>query len=331
MAILRNILFAFSALCLTGCFETFEPLAGSEPVLCINSVITAGETISVEVTHTWRVDSPDGDRRDRYVDDAIVSVYVNGELKDKDYVAREGDSIHIDVSSDTYGRAEADVTVPVACPVTVSGVTPTSVFAYAGEESDYYIGFGLRARLSIADRAGENNYYVFGSNTYMDYTGDNYWYSGTRLYGGTLDTDAEPIFSEHIGVTESVFGFDADGFTFFTDKQFSGKSYSLNLRYSDISYTSEPGYGYDDVPPCGIELIVYTVSESYYNWLSYLWQVNSGYVGNVGDVGFCDPAWGYSNVSTGAGVVAARSKSSATIVLTDFLQEELDKVRQPAE
>lgn len=51
----------------------------------------------------------------------------------------------------------------------------------------------------------------------------------------------------------------------------------------------------------------------------------------VGDVGFCDPAWGYSNVSTGAGVVAARSKSSATIILTDFLQKELDKVKLPAE
>ena len=45
----------------------------------------------------------------------------------------------------------------------------------------------------------------------------------------------------------------------------------------------------------------------------------------MADIGFADPTWGYSNVSTGAGVVAAQSTTSVTIDLTEFLKTILNK------
>ena len=53
MAILRYILFLLSATILTSCYEEFNPAIDTKPVLCMNALITAGEPIEVEITHTW--------------------------------------------------------------------------------------------------------------------------------------------------------------------------------------------------------------------------------------------------------------------------------------
>ncbi len=53
MAILRYILFLLSATILTSCYEEFNPAIDTQPVLCMNALITAGEPIEVEITHTW--------------------------------------------------------------------------------------------------------------------------------------------------------------------------------------------------------------------------------------------------------------------------------------
>ena len=68
------------------------------------------------------------------------------------------------------------------------------------------------------------------------------------------------------------------------------------------------------------------MSPSYYNWANYIWQRDSGTLTELGDYGFGDPIWGYSNVSSGAGVVAAQSKSVCTIDLTDFIQETIHEI-----
>ncbi len=67
-----------------------------------------------------------------------------------------------------------------------------------------------------------------------------------------------------------------------------------------------------------------SVSQSYYNRAIYVWQRDSGVLGDLGDLGFADPMWGYSNVSTGAGVVAARSYATCTLNLHDFLKESIE-------
>ncbi|MDE5850237.1 MAG: hypothetical protein K2H38_08860 [Muribaculaceae bacterium] len=41
-------------------------------------------------------------------------------------------------------------------------------------------------------------------------------------------------------------------------------------------------------------------------------------------VGLSEPVWGYSNVSTGAGVVAAQSPATVKIDLSDFLLKALE-------
>lgn len=49
-----------------------------------------------------------------------------------------------------------------------------------------------------------------------------------------------------------------------------------------------------------------------------------GILGDLSDIGLAESKWGYSNVSTGAGVVAAQSSSKFTIDLKEFLKTTLN-------
>jgi len=61
-----------------------------------------------------------------------------------------------------------------------------------------------------------------------------------------------------------------------------------------------------------------SVARSFYDRALYIWQRDAGILGDLGDLGFAEPMWGYSNVSTGAGTVAARALTTCTVSLRDF-------------
>lgn len=332
MAILRKLYPIFLPLILTGCYEDFMPDVSSDPVLCINSLITAGEPITVSVTHTrfFTDDRSQGNN----VDDATVAVYANGELQTYDYIPQEGDRIRIVADSKSYGSAEAEVTVPVSVPVEVVEFRPVAGDIHIGSDPGYdmndQIKFDLELDLALKDRKDEKNFYRFSYRNFAcgEY-GGKYWEwtpAGAKECSfnvGKFIYEAEPIFSEHIGIFESVLGGDSDGFTCFTDGQFPGKEYTLHLRYTGGSYSVRSKEFDSDLFDCGITVTVSAVSESYYKWCNYAWQIESGPSGDMSDLGLSDQMWGYSNVSTGAGVVAAMSKTVLRVSFREFLADKL--------
>ena len=185
------------------------------------------------------------------------------------------------------------------------------------------VQFKLKVALRIEDPDGENYYkFSFNSGTQTNENSDNLDASGN--YGFEINSlvyKMEPIFSEHIGIFESIMGGDADGFTFFSDRQFSGKSYTLNLQFDNCWFRYPTG----EIPECKVNLIINSVSPSYYNWANYVWQRDNGTLSDLSDYGLGDPIWGYSNVSSGAGVVAAQSKSVCMIDLTDFILKTINE------
>ena len=113
-------------------------------------------------------------------------------------------------------------------------------------------------------------------------------------------------------------------FVFFSDRQFSGKTYTLHLNFSDNSFHVKSQEYDESLLECGVNLYLTTVSKSYYNWAVYKWNVDEGITGDLSDIGLAESKWGYSNVSTGAGVVAAQSSSKYTIDLKEFLKTSLN-------
>lgn len=351
MAILKK-LYPFILLpLLTGCYEDFTPGIDTKPVLCLNSLITAGEPIEVTVTHTWLY-TDEKASFDHKVDDAEVYIYANGELVDDGFLPSEGDRIKIVAQSKTYGSAEAEVTVPKSVPIvevkweaTVTDIWRLDNIIWTdGNESDdededsdnsdyslklLTVDLDLRARVVIKDPADAVNYYQFSYSSFPVEEDSDYEVTTLHpltFYEGTFQDWEEPIFSEHLGTFDIMTGSGSYGFTFFSDRQFSGKDYKLRILF-DGARCSIHSEDLSDVPcDFGYILTLATVSPSYYNWASYRWNTEEGTLNDLSDVGLSDPIWGYSNVSTGAGVVAARSLSSRTISLRSFLQNELDKL-----
>lgn len=330
MAILKYIYPILIIPLLTSCEDVFTPDMPHTPVLCVNSLINTGEPIEVAVSKSRLYTDTATDAS--IVKDAVVNIYSNGQLQLDSYIPKEGDEIRVVAQSPTLGQTEAKVVIPSAVPIAKVKWETSDVeirsYKYGNVELnkwEHEISFKLNVELTIADPSVEN-YYKFGyglpefdgesdEDTILSALG-NYglWISG-------LQYNLEPIFSEHIGIFESIMGGDADGFTFFTDRQFAGKTYTLHLRFDNCHYRCSD----DFMPEPRLNLNLFSVSPSYYNWANYLWQRDSGTLTELSDYGFGDPIWGYSNVSSGAGVVAAQSKSACTINLTDFISKTINE------
>lgn len=337
MDILKKLIPLFAPMLLTGCYEDFIPETATDPVLCLNALITAGEPVEVSVTRTW-VFNDQKSWADHAVSDAEVTLYANGVRISDDYLPREGDEIRIVAESNTYGNAEATVTVPKAPSVPEADVRPTLLesWGHDGDGGSQGISFNLHVGLKIDDVNPTDDFYKFEYQSYSPSADDNDPFNPDLPHSsfspGTFDHDSEPVFKEHIGTFESIMSSDAEGTMFFSDRQFACKSHILNLRFNQGSFSSyKPALYTGATPPgsdtdpydCGLVLRLSAVSRGYYNHALYVWHRDEGVLVDLGDLGFADPIWGYSNVSTGAGVVAAQSATTLTISLRDFLHDML--------
>jgi hypothetical protein len=320
MAILKKIYPLVALPLLTGCEEVFTPDMPHTPVLCINSMITAGEPIDTKISKS-RLYTDSFQKSE--VNDAEVRIYANGELQLDSYIPKEGDNIRIVAESPTVGRGEADVSIPTSIPTPTSTWEAFDISCWESDNDVVYIQFKLKINLRIEDPDGEN-YYKFSFNNDIQTDDDSDDFDASGNYGFVISSllyNMEPIFSEHISIFESIMGGDAYGFTFFSDRQFAGTGYTLHLQFDNCWFCYPKG----EIPNCKVNLIISSVSPSYYNWANYIWQRDNGTLTELGDYGFGDPIWGYSNVSSGAGVVAAQSKSVCTIDFTDFIRNTINE------
>lgn len=318
MEILKNLYTLIFVALLMGCSEEVTLDIDPKPVLCLNSMVKVGEPIEIAVTHTWLYTDEEA-WKNHAVKDAMVSIYANGAPVVADYLPREGDTIRIVAESKAYGNAEAEVVVPVSVPIaSLKWDAQISHVSETDRDLEYYIN--MQGNLTINDPAAPMNYYEFSYKAFPWGVGDDGW-PIDRFRPGTFYAEAEPIFSEHIG--EIDMGIGPDGFSFFTDRQFSGKSYTLNLIFRDMTLTIDNNDLSEDMLDCGLVVTLNSISQSLYNWNCYMWNLRNGSIMDLGEFGFADPVWGYSNVSTGAGVVAALSSRSDTIRLKDFLQQNI--------
>ena len=337
MGILRNIFYIFFVCLLTGCYETFTPHIDVTPVLCLNALVTAGEPIDVKVTHTWLYTDMEN-WQDHSVDDAVITIYANDNEVEADYLPEEGDRIRILAQSKKYGSAEAEVTVPYSSPIKNIDWTIDLISHSKGDneefEMDDFFYFNLVVKVEFSDITENIDYYHISAANFsngdlsneivmsedMGEAGAESEDGFSSFYGGYLNCDSDPLFYDSVDEMESIYGA-TDGFDFFTDRLFSGSSYTLNLLFVNCRYSVTSKEWDASLLDCGKEIMLHTVSKSYYDWAFYSEQIDSGVMGDISDWGFIDPVWAYSNVSTGAGVVAARSLSICKVSLKDYLEK----------
>lgn len=353
MAILKHISIIGALMFLTtGCFTDFEPDIESTPVLCMNSTITAGDSITVLLTHTWRWSDDTIKEKDLIVADAEVMLYVNDEYREtlqfvkfpqdyynpyleddrlfgylSKYKAQEGDRIKLMAHNEKYGDASAEVTVPYRIDITrVEFDSPIS--DYPWQEWPKFYGFSLDLLIWFNDRSSTTDYYKFSTDASNP---DKYYIpnpDGTlgeecyaRIYSYYVNYDREPLFTEHVSPLESAVS-ETSGYTIFSDRQISGKEYPLHISIDNIQYYYNNPENNPELKTASIDLHLDVISQSYYNHVLSVWEHNDGINGILGDVGLADPVWDGSNVSTGAGVVAAKSTSTYKIYLQNIVEKE---------
>ena len=329
MAFLKYIFFLLPSILFFGCYQVIEPDINFKPVLCINSLISEGKPIVVNVTHTWFYTDLEGEQN-HTVNDATVRIFANGIEVDEDYLPKEGDTIRITAHSPTYGDAEGETTVPFkvpSCSFTYDLVKTHFEILDESYPMNFRIIFNLNVKIKFSDIKETTDFYHISFEGFPDNDGnypllDSTDYTHVFFDYGRLKYEAEPLFYEHIGEVESVFDIDPDGFLFFTDRTFSGNEYTLNLQFIESRFLVNSSKWDLSLLDCGLKIKLHSISESFYNWENYLWQIDSGIIGDMIDMGFSEPIWAYSNISTGAGVIAAESYTPLTV----NLQSDLEKI-----
>lgn len=348
-AAVRGIITILLCGLLSGCYTEFDPDISQPEVLCLNSEIIAGSPVEVRLTHTWRyTDGPviNGYNEDNIVvTDAEVSLYVNGceyeRLQPAErevtnygnpymyhyyqgtYCPEVGDELRIVAVSERYGSAEGETRVPAA-PV----IEKTEWKLESPKTNNATLQCTLDVHIYLHDVADTKDYYMFGYDIVNpSVPGEPIFFPDTAewitpyMYGilscYTFDYSHEPIFSEYMSAFEMING--SIGYTMFSDAQFSGRTYPLHLLL-----TLDHSIDNTDIEELWHSVMHFKISSlslSYYNHLMTLWQFDEGIAGILGEAGLGAPVHGYSNVSTRAGIVAARTVSDISIDLGEALKE----------
>lgn len=332
---------------LPGCYSDFEPDLGSTPVVCLNSLITAGEEIKVEVTRTWRYSEGNPvSGLDINLKEAEVSLYVNDKFEetlalihDTDpyhtvtsnfvakYIPQPGDRLKIRAVDKTYGEAEAEITLPY--PVEIDDVKTRikrNNASYDPDEEIFTSQFDMTLEVYLTDPVGVSNYYIFDMPTYKSIlyeTDDPFTYmpiaESIRI---TPDYSIEPIFSEHITPIETIIS-DAYGlYTVFSDRQFAGRQYNLEIPVNGF-YRCDFAHHPDLDKKLTMDVKLGHITTEYYKYMLSLWAVTEGVSGALGGVGLGDAVFEFSNVSTGAGIVAAQAVATVSLDLYALLSRDL--------
>ncbi|MDE7412787.1 MAG: DUF4249 domain-containing protein [Muribaculaceae bacterium] len=351
MALLKNLFLSLTSIFLmtglSSCYQEFEPDIPSVPVLCMNSEITAGEPIILFLTRTWRWSEENQFSIDVDVTDAEVKLFVNGDLRETldpgtiineyypsnpypeirkcfkgDYIPRSGDMIRIEASSPQYGDAWAEVRVPEEVPIDRIEIQDASCEAW-GDTSTFPVveeecNFNLRFRMLVyfTDRDTPGDYYDLALNAspYSDYDGE----ADAILYNAWPDFSGESLFSEHVSVLESAVA-ETSGYTIFSDRSINGKTYPLRIKFTDSMFIYKNPLDLDGPKEYGLVVSLRHVDEAYYKHVISLWETNDAIVGSLSGVGLANAVYPYSNVSTGAGVVAAYTSSKMTLPMADVV------------
>ena len=161
---------------------------------------------------------------------------------------------------------------------------------------------------TLHDEPGEDNYYLIYFRQGNIWGGENdtvySWYSFRPDYG------SEPVFAVQNSTLDQIFGYDGVGGyngLAFSDELFDGKSYQFKIPWKiSLSYTQSVDY-----TPYIYRCYLYSVSRSYYNYMKTMNDLyESGFVGDLAEIGFAEPVRIYSNVEGGTGILGGSCMES---------------------
>ncbi|MDE5712549.1 MAG: DUF4249 domain-containing protein [Muribaculaceae bacterium] len=235
-----------------------------------------------------------------------------------DYIPQCGDKIRLEAESEEYGSAWAEVTVPQTVEIDSVDYTVSNFDDRNTALSEFYL-FNMNLSVWFSDPGNETNYYMFETSSPGYFKGvdaEGLEYEESVNFRDVTD---DPLFTEHVSAIDHVLA-ETSGYSLFSDRQISGKSYPLHVRLEGVSYQLDNRSAIPDAENSYIKFILYSISPSYYRHVISVWAANDGIVGALGDVGLAEPVFAASNVSTGAGVVSASAKYEYKLYMRPLIE-----------
>lgn len=235
-----------------------------------------------------------------------------------DYIPQCGDKIRLEAESEEYGSAWAEVTVPQTVEIDSVDYTVSNFDDRNTALSEFYL-FNMNLSVWFSDPGNETNYYMFETYSPGYFKGvdaEGIEYKESVYFSDVTD---DPLFTEHVSAIDHVLA-ETGGYSLFSDRQISGKSYPLHVRLEGVSYQLDNRSATPDAENSYIKFILYSISPSYYRHVISVWAANDGIVGALGDVGLAEPVFAASNVSTGAGVVSASAKYEYKLYMRPLIE-----------
>lgn len=293
-----------------GCTTTFEPDIDTTPVIVVNVLVEPDSLICASVSRSWRLDDKPASA---ILTDATAQVMINGfpagsmnydpdtKMYISDVRAKSGDMVTVTATDARYGTGTGTTEIPVPVPVDRWDVHVSSyedhdaILAY-DQVIKYYTAVRFTYSVTFTDPADEDNYYLIGNTM----------------------TCEDPILGENESAIDGVFNQYHD-FAVFSDQAIRGKEYTLTcynyylFRYLNPDW--EPTRRYVD------EIRLYSISRDYYLYLISMYKKYNGVNGTLEEFGLAEPHRIYTNISSGAGIVAARACNPVLNDVTDKLIE----------
>lgn len=331
----KYIVFPVILFLTTSCFKDIdlEDLR-PESKLVLNSVASKGEPLKASLSRTWFYTD---DYPNVTIRDARMNLYVNDRLIEEmtwnveeyeyysvgnyvsSYVPATGDRIRIEASKSGFKDVEAEEIIPGRPPI-------VNFVAEKIESHDPYASTDIKKRfkVTIKDDPNATNFYLisflvgtpkyeYDSDDWTKppvYTGDYYWQTPY------IDYAVEPLFGNKISIMDKVFGNDwLSGYNGrpFSDEQINGKEYTITLEESSYSGNWQVD---SDIMPDSARVYLYSISESYYQYLSALNSLSEGSLNNdLANAGLAEPVRVISNIKGGLGIFGTACVDSITVAV----------------
>lgn len=338
---MKHILLLSILLLSTSCMKVIdlEDLR-PDPKLVLNSVASQGTPVTASLSRTWFYTE---NYPNVTIENARLKLYANDNFVEEmvwkveeseynsvgsyvsSYIPVAGDEIRIEAEKKGFKSVVGKEKIP----------GKPGLLKFAAEDikvNNPYSSNYTRKRYKVTvkdDPAVVNCYMIsiyVGSPSY-EYDYDDMEkppvYTGAYSWSVEyLDYASEPVFGNQISILDKVMGNDwlsGRGGRPFSDELFNGKEYMMKLDANSYSghypYYPQP----EEQLPDSAKVYLYSISESYYKYLSALCTISDGSLNNdLADAGLAEPVRVFSNIEGGLGIMGA--------VCVDSLKVEVPKV-----
>lgn len=226
----------------------------------MNIVHSAKPGVYIDFYGDWEKNIYDFDLLSYFVQKAEVSLWVNGDFKEKkiqedyygivfDYLPQHNDEVTLKIEHENYPTIEQKLLLDFS-PVEVDSF---SVYTQRVGEDDYLVAY------IVLQDDGKENYYMFTPNLPVDKTDQKLFYeSSPNTYAGG------PISMDYMDETDVVY----NRFGVFSNKNFRGKKYAIKLAYYSF---------YDDESMDNYSFSISKIDINAYNYLRTLGNALDSY------------------------------------------------------